>query len=153
MYHFLTGTAIVVLDIPLLFESGWERFCGTVLVVAVSDPEIQMQRLRARDQHLTAEDAKNRVLSQRDVREKARQAEFRGKGSGVVVLNDGDKEDLKKEVSRVMEEVKRSSPAWWSWTCLLIPPIGVAAAVWTLFRNWLIQRAWSRKMAREKARI
>ena len=140
-----------MLDIPLLFESGWERFCGTVLVVSVSDPEIQMQRLLARDSHLTHEDAKNRVLSQRDVREKARQAEFRGPGRGVVVLNDGNRDDLKNEISRVMNELKKTSPVWWSLICLFMPPVGITAAALTVIRNWITQQAWTNQMAREKA--
>ena len=76
-----------MLDVPLLFESGWERYCGTILVVGVSDPAIQIQRLRDRDSHLTEEDARNRVMSQGDVREKAERCLRRGPGNGVVVWN------------------------------------------------------------------
>jgi dephospho-CoA kinase len=80
LYYYLKGYWAVVLDIPLLFESGLDLICGVVMVVAVSDPEIQTKRLRERDAHLTAEDARSRVLSQGDVREKARRAEMRGEG-------------------------------------------------------------------------
>jgi dephospho-CoA kinase len=61
VWAYLRGNWAVVLDVPLLFESGWERYCGTILVVGVSDPAIQIQRLRDRDSHLTEEDARNRV--------------------------------------------------------------------------------------------
>ncbi|KAK6381315.1 Dephospho-CoA kinase cab5 [Exophiala oligosperma] len=71
LYYYLLGHWAVVLDVPLLFESGLDIFCSTVVVVAVSDPKIQMQRLRERDPHLSPEDAENRVKSQVDVREKA----------------------------------------------------------------------------------
>ncbi|KAK4149210.1 dephospho-CoA kinase, partial [Chaetomidium leptoderma] len=72
MGRYLRGERAVVLDVPLLFESRLDRFCGTVLVVAVRDPAVQMERLRKRDPHLSVEDAENRVRSQGDVREKAR---------------------------------------------------------------------------------
>lgn len=142
-----------MLDIPLLFESGWERYCGTVLVVAVSDPEVQMRRLRERDPHLSAEDAKNRVLSQGDVRTKARRALARGPGRGVVAWNDGDKEELKKEIARIMSEVKKGTPQWWAYVCLLCPPVGAAAAAWTIWRNWFQQKAWEKEQLREKAKL
>lgn len=151
--YFLTGHRIVILDVPLLFESGWERFCGTVLVVSVTDPSIQIQRLRARDTHLSQEDAQNRVSSQRDVREKARQALARGEGRGVVVLNDGDKEDLKREIARVMREVEGGTPRWWTLLCLGCPPVGVMAAMWTVWKNWLAQNEWAETMRREKAKL
>ncbi|KAK4953979.1 Dephospho-CoA kinase cab5 [Elasticomyces elasticus] len=96
IYAYLSGSWAVVLDVPLLFESGWEPMCGTIMVVAVKDPAIQMQRLRARDAHLTEEDAKNRVAAQWDVRDKAERCLRRGEGAGVVVWNDGEKEELKR---------------------------------------------------------
>ena len=114
LWAYLRGSWAVVLDVPLLFESGWERYCGTILVVGVSDPAIQIKRLRERDAHLTEEDARNRVISQGDIREKAKRAERRGPGRGVVVWNDGDKAQLLREVDRVMQEVRKRSPQWWS---------------------------------------
>lgn len=123
------------------------------MVVSVTDPNIQIQRLRARDAHLSLEDAQNRVSSQRDVREKARQALARGKGRGVVVLNDGDKEDLEREIARVMGEVEKASPRWWALLCLACPPVGAVAAMWTVWNNWRAQVAWAEHMEREKARL
>lgn len=56
LFAYLRGHWAVVLDIPLLFESGWERYCGTIVVVGVSDPAIQIERLRRRDGHLSEEE-------------------------------------------------------------------------------------------------
>ena len=67
----------VVLDVPLLFESGLDVLCGSVVVVGVRDRAVQMRRLLARDPALSEEDARRRVLSQTDVRDKARRAERR----------------------------------------------------------------------------
>ncbi|KIW07440.1 dephospho-CoA kinase [Verruconis gallopava] len=152
-YYFITGHWAVVLDIPLLFESGWERYCGNVMVVAVSDPAVQMKRLRERDPHLTAEDAENRVKSQGDVREKARRALARGEKRGVVVWNDGDKEDLKRELAKVMKEVQAASPQWWAYACLVCPPLAAASAAYNIWINWRAQKAWTESKEKEKAKL
>lgn len=146
LYYYVTGCWAVILDVPLLFESGLDKLCGTVLVVAVLDPAVQIKRLRERDSHLTAEDAENRVKSQGDIREKARRCEARGPGAGVVVWNDGGKEDLKKEIDRVMKEVSRSSPRWWSWLLLLCPPLAGLAGMWSYYRGRAMNRRWEEQV-------
>jgi dephospho-CoA kinase len=150
---YLRGCWAVVLDVPLLFESGLDTLCGTVMVVAVSDPVIQMKRLRERDSHLTAEDAENRVKSQGNVREKARRCQERGKGKGVVVWNDGDKAALKAELERAMAEVSRSSPRWWAWLLLLCPPLAGMAGIWNYWRNGVINRRWKEVELKAKAKL
>jgi dephospho-CoA kinase len=153
MYAYLRGNWAVVLDVPLLFESGWEPLCGTIMVVAVKDAAIQMQRLRARDEHLTEEDAKNRVASQWDVRDKAERCLRRGEKAGVVVWNDGDQADLRKEIDRVMSVVEEGSPQWWAWMLLLFPPLGLMSGGWSYVRSWYIKRQWEQEKMREKAKL
>lgn len=150
---YLSGAWAVVLDIPLLYESGWERICGTVMVVGVKDPEVQIQRLRQRDEHLSEEDAKNRVLSQMDVREKAERALRRGSGSGVVVWNDGDKAQLKRELEAAMSDIRENSPRWWAWLLLVCPPLAGAAALLSFLRSWMVQRRWAQEKGREKSKL
>ena len=48
IYEFALGTAVVVVDAPLLFETGLHRLCSVVVVVSV-DPRTQLERLMARD--------------------------------------------------------------------------------------------------------
>ncbi|KAJ5222138.1 uncharacterized protein N7469_011025 [Penicillium citrinum] len=155
IYHYLRGQWAVVLDVPLLFESGMDMICGTVIVVGVHDPAIQMARLRSRDAHLTAEDAENRVRSQGDVRTKAAQAEFRGTATarGVVVWNDADKEELERAVKGAMVSISASSPRWWAWTLLIAPPVGFGIAAWNLVVNYATQKGWEKKKREEKARL
>lgn len=153
VYYWVMGYWAVVLDVPLLFESGWEARCGSILVVAVSDPKIQMQRLRARDEHLSEEDAKNRVSAQVDVREKAERARARGKGWGGVVWNDGDKEELEREVRRAMAEIQATCPGWWEKICWLCPPVGLVAAGYTYWRSGQMAKAWERERTMEKAKL
>lgn len=150
---YLRGCWAAVLDVPLLFESGLDTLCGTVLVVAVKDPVIQMKRLRDRDPHLTEEDAENRVKSQGDVREKARRCEERGKGRGEVVWNDGDKEQLKKELQRAMRDIQKSSPRWWAWLLLLCPPLAGMAGIWNYWRGLVINRRWKERELQAKAKL
>lgn len=155
IYHYLRGQWAVVLDVPLLFEAGMDLICGTVIVVGVHDPAVQMERLRARDSHLTAEDAENRVRSQGDIRAKAAQAEFRGTTTnrGVVVWNDSDKAELERAVKGAMVSISTSSPRWWAWTLLIAPPIGFGVAAWALLTNFATQKGWEKKKREEKARL
>jgi dephospho-CoA kinase len=150
---YLSGRRAVVLDVPLLFESSLDRFCGAVMVVAVHDPAVQMARLRARDPHLSASEAEDRVRSQGDVRDKARRAEGRGKGWGVVVWNDGGKDDLKREVERALGEVLDGSPSWWSWMLLACPPAAVAVGLWTYWCNTKINKRWNEEELKQKAKL
>lgn len=155
VYYYLRGYWAVVLDVPLLFESGMDLICGTVVVVAVTDPKVQMARLRARDPHLSPEDAENRVRSQGDVQGKVEKARFRGerKARGVIVWNDGDRKELEKEVRRALGTVSAASPRWWAWLLLLAPPLGATVALWNLAVNFMTQKSWERKKRAEKARI
>ncbi|KAJ4254605.1 hypothetical protein NW757_004940 [Fusarium falciforme] len=147
---YFRGHWAVVLDIPLLFESGLDRFCGVTAVVAVRDPAIQMQRLRARDPHLSTEDAENRVRSQTDVREKARRCEERGEGKGVVLWNDGTKEELREQLDKAIGAMRKTSPDWWSWFLLGCPPVAVAIAAWRFWQNIIINEEWEEKKLKHK---
>jgi len=92
-------------------------------------------------------------MSQGDVRVKARHALARGNGRGVVVYNDEDREHLKKEVSKVMLSIQSASPQWWATLCLILPPLGASAAVYSIWRNWRLQKAWNEIMKQEKAKL
>ncbi|KAJ4293328.1 Dephospho-CoA kinase cab5 [Kalmusia sp. IMI 367209] len=153
VWAYLRGSWAVVLDVPLLFESGWERYCGTILVVGVSDPKIQIERLRARDAHLSEEDAGNRVGSQGNIREKAERCLRRGKGKGVVVWNDAGKEELEKDVQRVMAEIRKGSPVWWSFLLWVCPPLAAGVATLSWWRMRRVQLAWEEEKKREKAKL
>jgi dephospho-CoA kinase len=139
---YLRGFSAAVLDVPLLFESGLEIFCSVPVVVAVSDPVVQMKRLCDRDAHLSADDASNRVKSQMDVRVKAKRAQSMG---GEVVWNDADQEHLKAEIGRVMLAIQRRNPRWWSTLLWIAPPFALICGIWTMGTAWLRRRAWLRQ--------
>jgi dephospho-CoA kinase len=153
LWSYLCGHWAVVLDVPLLFESALDQLCGVVMVVAVKDPEVQMKRLMERDPHLTREDANNRVLSQGDVRLKARRCEARGEGKGVVVWNDGSREELKANINQAMQKIQRGSPNWWSMLLLTCPPLAAAIAAWRFYQNTQINKRWVAQELEGKAKL
>lgn len=170
---YLSGARAVVLDVPLLFESGLDSLCGVVIVVSVTEPRIQMQRLMARDDHLTEDDAANRVRSQGDVREKAARCLARnGSGSladvdnhpkcssekvggprGYVLYNDTSIEALEGQIQEVMGRIWGSSPRWWAWLLLLCPPLAGSAAALTYWRNKGLDERYKAGELERKARL
>ena len=74
------GTRLVVLEVPLLFEAGWEILCDEVWAVRVKR-RTQVGRLMARDK-LTAEQALARIKSQMPTDEICSRAD-------VVITNEG----------------------------------------------------------------
>ena len=90
------GDTILMLDIPLLFESGGEKIVDRVVVVWI-DRETQIQRLIGRD-GFSREDAINRIEKQMDLDEKKRRADF-------VIDNTGTFEDLELRVREVYEKL------------------------------------------------
>lgn len=65
---------LVVLDVPLLFESGFSKECDAVLVVLVTEEE-RLRRL-VRDRAMTPDQIFQRLASQLPQHEKAHRADF-----------------------------------------------------------------------------
>jgi dephospho-CoA kinase len=74
------STDLFFADIPLLYETGGETLCDSVVVVACS-PSVQLERLAART-HLDRSDAEQMIRSQMPLAEKIRRADH-------VVWNNG----------------------------------------------------------------
>ncbi len=89
------GKECVVLDIPLLYESGLTHYVDKVIVVYV-DPDVQLHRIIARDES-TEEEAKSRINSQMPIKEKAEKAD-------AVIDNNGSKEESYKQLIAILEE-------------------------------------------------
>ncbi|PCH37912.1 dephospho-CoA kinase [Wolfiporia cocos MD-104 SS10] len=120
------GERICILDVPLLVEAGLWRFVATVVVVYCS-PELQLQRLMARDKS-SREDAMARLNAQWPMSEKIDYAD-------IVVDNSGSLQDLEGQISALVSKLHRQ--AGWSWKLSwLIPPYGFCSAMCTLaFKN------------------
>lgn len=81
---------IVVLDIPLLAESGWEGLVGTIVVDL--DPEVAVQRL-VESRGFDESDARARIAKQASREERVAKASF-------VIDNSGSTADLEFEIDR-----------------------------------------------------
>lgn len=89
--------AIVIVDVPLLFESGWQNlFAATVLVYV--DPEVQVKRLVARDK-VTRIQAAQALASQMPIMQKRELATF-------LIDNSGGIEQTRGEVGTVWDQIK-----------------------------------------------
>ncbi|WP_225744379.1 dephospho-CoA kinase [Marinilactibacillus sp. Marseille-P9653] len=84
-----SGHDLIVLDIPLLFESGYKKDVDEIMVVAV-DKETQLARLMKRNE-LSQAEAIQRMESQMDLLEKVAQADY-------VIYNNGTLENTVNQV-------------------------------------------------------
>lgn len=97
--HKSKGVKIVVLDIPLLFETGAERRMDRVVVVT-APPSIQRQRVLKRP-HMTEEKFKRILKSQMPDIEKRKRADY------VVETGQGKAHSFKR-VKEIMSEIHAS---------------------------------------------
>ena len=151
---FVKGCWAVVCDVPLLYESGLDVFVSVVLMVAVSSPEVQMRRLRQRDTALSEQEAVDRVGSQMGVGEKVARTRARGPGRGKVLVNDGDRGDLEREVRRAVREVRgEGGGRAWGWWLVGSPLGAVGVGAWEVWMGWRARRRWELERERERARL
>lgn len=115
------GHKMVILDVPLLFESGIHSICGATVTV-FTEKETQLKRLLERNPELSEEDARNRIESQLS-------NEIRNYRADIVLDNNGSVGQLKENVKSVLAEL---SPNWIWHYADLIPPIGFALAILTV---------------------
>lgn len=88
------GASIVFLEIPLLFEVGWEKELDRTLVVA-APLEARLERVRLRS-GLSREEALRREARQLPQEEKVRRADY-------VIWNTGDLSQLEKAVEALLK--------------------------------------------------
>jgi dephospho-CoA kinase len=83
---------VIVINAPLLFETGLDRLCDKVVVVTLPY-NIQVQRLKLRDE-LSDDDIKKRIKSQMSLEDKVKCTDF-------LVDNSGSKDDLRKHIENI----------------------------------------------------
>lgn len=88
--------AIVVLEVPLLYETNMDKLCQQVVVICV-DRETQIKRLMKRDK-MSYEDAVRRIDAQMPMEEKVRRADF-------VIDNRGSIVETKEKSTRYYNEI------------------------------------------------
>ena len=95
--HGAAGFAVVVYEVPLLFEGNIHEWLRPVILVAC-DVEVQRRRLRARD-GVTAEAAQKIIDAQMKLEEKRRLADY-------VIENNGSLADLENQVREVLAKIQ-----------------------------------------------
>lgn len=83
------GHQLIVLDIPLLYETKYQDACDAVMLVYVPE-SIQLQRLMDRD-NLSEDEAFDRMLSQYNIEQKLRWAD-------IVIDNQGSIQQTEQQV-------------------------------------------------------
>ena len=84
---------IVVVDVPLLFETGLDAMMDYIVVV-YADEATQLLRLMGRDD-LTGEEARQRIAAQMPLAEKVKKADF-------VIDNTGLRQQTEQQVKELM---------------------------------------------------
>ncbi len=87
------GVTLAVLDVPLLFEAGWEKECDEVWVVHLKQGR-QVARLMERN-NLTFEEASGRIKAQMSGKERRKRAD-------VVIDNNDSKISTKSQIKRLI---------------------------------------------------
>ncbi len=90
------GAKAVLIDAPLLFEAGLDRECDRTVVV-IAPPGVRIQRIVRRDK-ISREEAERRIAAQIPDEELRRRADC-------VLQNDGDLEQLKKQVEDFLNKI------------------------------------------------
>ena len=75
-----TGAPLVLAEIPLLFEAGWQDSVSQIVVV-YADEAVRLQRIMERDQ-VTETEARQAVAAQMPLAEKAELADYTLDNSG-----------------------------------------------------------------------
>jgi dephospho-CoA kinase len=89
--------ALIIKDIPLLFEVGRPANMDKVVVVSATR---RNQLARLREKGMTAEEAENRIKSQLPLEEKTKSADF-------VVNNDGSLEKTRRQVEEIYLQLQK----------------------------------------------
>lgn len=97
------GKKAAVIDVPLLYEAGWDKLVDEVWLVYV-DSEVQLQRLMARNGY-DVQEAARRIKAQMPLVEKRRKAQ-------VVIDNDGTAQELAERVKKLLDAQKE-------WQCTI----------------------------------
>ena len=90
--------AVIVIDVPLLFESGLNRDVDVTMVVKARRKE-QLARATG-DLGLTTAEARRRIQAQWPLTKKIRMAD-------IIIDNSGTREQTKKEVERIWQKLRR----------------------------------------------
>lgn len=93
------GCDIVLIDAPLLYESGFDRHCAAVICVTAPE-EVRLARIMKRD-GIDRNSAEKRLATQLSAETLLNRADY-------VIENDADRETLYRRVDRVIADLRKS---------------------------------------------
>jgi dephospho-CoA kinase len=93
-----TNEHYVVLEVPLLFESGFDSLCDMTIVVK-TNPEVQLSRLMTRDL-IDIETAQKKIAAQLPLDEKCKRATY-------VIDNSTDLNKTEKQLQEILEQIRK----------------------------------------------
>lgn len=98
---FFDGYDVVIVDAPILFESGMSKSCD-IIVSVVADEKIRLQRIMNRD-NLDEESAKLRMFAQHS-------EEYYKEHSDIIIENNKDLSMLQEQITKLLDliEVKQN---------------------------------------------
>lgn len=91
------GAQIIVVDMPLLFESHSQTLCDQVLVITLPE-EIEIERLMRRN-HFSRAEARERIKSQMPLKEKEAKADY-------VLANTGTIKELEDKLAHLLAKIE-----------------------------------------------
>ena len=89
---------IICAEVPLLFETGWEKYFDRTVVVTCSE-EIAIQRMME-ERNYTLEEAKARLSMQIPAEKQIAMADK-------VIYNEGDLKELDSQINRWLGELRK----------------------------------------------
>lgn len=90
------GAKIILIDAPLLFESGFDSMCTSS--ICVTAPESTVIRRIIRRDGISEEDARRRLATQKSVTELTEKADF-------IIVNDCEREILAQRIGECAEKL------------------------------------------------
>ena len=90
------GRIAAIIDAPLLYESGFDSECDTVIAV-ISDKAIRSQRITARD-NISTDDANKRMSNQGDDAFYTQKADY-------VITNNGSLDELDSQIEHIYNDL------------------------------------------------
>ncbi|KOC69701.1 Dephospho-CoA kinase domain-containing protein [Habropoda laboriosa] len=102
--YFLQGHQFIVMDLPLLFETGHMLNYLHKIIVVICEEDLQLQRLMERTGFTEAK-AKLRIAAQMSLERKAEMANF-------VIENSSSERDTREQTIRVINVLRASKYHW-----------------------------------------
>ncbi|AMD21113.1 HEL168Wp [Eremothecium sinecaudum] len=123
--YYLRMYPMCVLDVPLLFESGMDVFCGITISV-ICNKEVQIERLMLRNPDLTKEQALDRINSQISMQERIEKSNF-------IIENNDNLETLYLKIDNVVSYMK---PFILTVILHYFIPFGIISALSLILSKW-----------------